>query len=134
MKLFDTIAISTLTGLICIKGYYMENDAKKEEEDLKRFETIIGYPISLEHEGNYGRNSLSVMVRNKDGRNILCQGKSRSAEDLPIAKVSSLIRSEMNDGDNESIELKGVYRGDIFEIWSVSANCYTVSKNNFPLR
>jgi len=131
MKLFDTIAITTLTGLIYIGGYYTCNNAKKRnEEDLKRLETIVGYPISLEHEGNYGYGTLSTIIRNKDGRDILCKSTSHFRND----KAVSLIKSEINGGDNQPIELKGIYRGDIFEIWSVSANGHTLSKNDLPSR
>ena len=39
-----------------------------------------------------------------------------------------LIESEMKDGDNEPVEIGGIYRDKVFEIWSVSANGYTIGK------
>lgn len=128
MRIVDKIFGIGLTALIGLSGYLIHGDIQRYKEETERAETISGYPISVEHDGNYGATRLSTMIKDKEGKYILCQCKRSAGVGLDTLKATSIIESEMNDGDNEPIELKGIYRENIFEIFSVSANGYTASR------
>lgn len=109
-------------------GFAILDNSQRQEEESKMETTLRGYPISCETNAGQGYSGLIAVVKNEEGKYILCKGMQRMREDLPVLETAALIKSEMNDGDKETIEFRGIYRGDKFEIWSVSANGYTLGR------
>lgn len=109
-------------------GFGILNDLRRRVKESEIEMTIKGYPISCETISGQNYTNLAAVIKNEEGEYILCEGKQYTSEDLPVLETSALIKSEMNDRDNETVELKGIYRDDKFEVWSVSANGYTLGR------
>ena len=106
--------------------------------------TILGTPLSAEVvSGTHGMTGMSCVIQKKeiiietptlqDSKSLselentetfLCQSNLRVA--LKLTDATSLITSEMNDGDSELVEITGIWRGDRVIIEKVSANGETV--------
>ena len=65
-----------------------------------------------------------TVVIDKNGKKIL--GYNNCGYFLAYSKAGALIQSEINDGDNDSIELTGNYEENTFKIKSVKANGYKI--------
>ena len=102
------------------------------EKQERLIETLVGQPISVHVIGGDKSADLSAVVRNEDGKYILCHAKDNRCYLRNLVHAAAIIESEIRDGDNESVEMKGVYNDDhIFEMYSVSANSYTIKLDFF---
>ena len=97
-------------------------------DDSAQYQTIRGLPISVAG-GEYGGIYTLAIVLDVEGRHVLARkyGVSHVTKSL-LRNVSgvALVQSEISDGDEEPIELRGRYDGDIFEIKGISANDYNI--------
>lgn len=89
------------------------------------YQTIKGRPLSVAIEQDHGGGHFSTVV-DIDGKKVLCLFNSDVSIGCVASEAEALIQSEINDGDDESIELTGTYEGNKFNINSVTANGYTV--------
>ena len=92
--------------------------------------TIKGKPISVDTEIYYHtKGSISTVIET-EGKKVLCSYKTdgwKNIDCLILSEANALIQSEINDGDDESIELTGKYNGNKFEINSLKANGYEIN-------
>lgn len=129
--------LCTLVAAMTISGCNLSTPKCPEEEVLN------GIPISsVTHIFSSGiKNTLSVMVQRSDGKIVLCEinnQRSYISDSLTgdryigdwsnekTLKAQTIIRSEINDKDDESVSLKGIYSEGIFWFTYVSANGYDV--------
>lgn len=94
------------------------------------YQTIKGKPLSVDGEIFYHtKGSLSIVIE-VEGKKVLCFYNTNGVsniDSLTLSNANALIQSEINDGDDESIELTGTYKGNKFTINSLTANGYTVN-------
>lgn len=82
--------------------------------------TLVGTPMSVV----VNEYSLATVLH-MDGTPLLAY--VRSSRRIENAQATALIQSEIADGDNESIELRGRYGDErTFVIESLTANGYTI--------
>ena len=122
--------LRTLGALVLALSGCSGKKLNKPQEELT---TLVGEPVSIESDGGRLSSSLSVIVKTEDGKYILC---NKMGSIRTLTNAAAVIRSEMNDGDNEPVVLKGKY--DVleimnsdevfkrFKIYSVSANGFTI--------
>ncbi len=73
---------------------------------------LVGRPISVAASDRENYSGLSVLVQDAQGRRIMARsvyGETLSAEGMQDA--AALIRSEIDDRDDDPITLRGVYDG-----------------------
>ncbi|PIN81650.1 hypothetical protein COV11_01480 [Candidatus Woesearchaeota archaeon CG10_big_fil_rev_8_21_14_0_10_30_7] len=95
-----------------------------------QLETLRGIPISVSGVSGDYYLIFSTMIQKDDGTYVLCTSLDRHVWGPQKAtEVETLIKSEINDRDDEQLELVGKYKGDKFEFISVSANGYTIKSH-----
>ena len=114
------------TVIVCaIFGAAYILDSKRYRTEKESVERIKGYPLGVEYDGG----DLSIAVRDENGQIQIYHGRTENyIRQFSALDAKVLIESEMKDGDNEPVEIGGIYRDKVFEIWSVSANGYTIGK------
>lgn len=91
--------------------------------------SIEGKPLSVASEYGNHDSWLSVIVSEKD-KKLMAFGVYRIASDR-ILKAETAIQSEINDGDDERIKLRGVMGADgILKLDSIEANGYNITLIN----
>lgn len=118
------IVLTLASPGIAALGFTACSPVAKQEQKI---ETLWGKPISVQVIGGHGYGYLSTVVENEKGEYVLC----RTGHNWSMPKLSdlaALIDSEIKDGDDEFITIKGKYNGDMFRMESVSANGYTIQK------
>jgi len=108
---------------------YIVEEVHKQESSAVVEEFLNGIPTNVESAGGRMSHSLSVIVQTEDGRNILCSSAPYPVASWDVEKVTNgktVIQSEIDDGDDESISLRGRFNGDVFEFSFVSAGGFTV--------
>jgi len=119
---------ASLVGIAATSIFISKNRILEEKANE---EILIGEPISLQISSGDTYSTFSTIIKDDKGKYILCKGPH-----LPTSEAAALIESEMNDGDNEPIELRGIYIKEreinkkIFKINSVSANGYKIDRYN----
>ena len=100
-------------------------DGKNDSVNKPLEETVKGIPLSVQVVGGtHSVHELSTVLQDSEGKYILANGGHYPLSD--VTDGAALIESEMNDGDNESVELRGYRNGNRFKINSISSNGYTV--------
>jgi len=127
MKLRNLLAITTL-GLAGLVGSCQNIKIESNQPQVEYSSSMKGEVISLETVGKSGFSdnvALSLILKNEAGQYILAHKSFQDS--LKLTDVAAIIRSEMNDGDNESIELRGIetYENAI-TFKEVKANGYTI--------
>ncbi len=107
------ILAGIVTSVLGSSGFMILEDSRRRAEESKMETTLKGYPISCE---NVIDRYLVAMVKNEEGKYVLCKGSRSAGYGLPILEATALIKSEIDDGDEESVELRGVYGDNEFEI------------------
>ena len=91
-------------------------------EAPQEHEKIRGIPLSVSGTSADYSGGLAVVI-DIQGRKILGYTSGLHGP-IKYAEAVALIQSEINDGDNETIELTGNYEYNKFRIRSIKANGY----------
>ena len=106
------------------------NNQDKSSSSLN-YESLSGKPLSLitarsEDVGKYSQPVFSLVIE-IDGRKVLTTARNSPSF---VAEASALIKSEISDGDDDSITLIGNYitygENRIFEIRKINVEGHTV--------
>ncbi len=118
MKLVKDLTSLLFVGFLGLSGCVEDN---KEQVSKRNYIAVSGKPLSVVGYAHENHSYLSVVV-NFEGKNIL--GKAYPIWSEEAFDALAIIQSEINDGDNDKIELRGNYSGNSFNITSFSANGY----------
>jgi len=132
MSIFSAITLPLIIGGALSLGIIDNKHRHKTfKEEIKLEETLTGVPLSVNH-ATYGQGILDVdiIINTEDNKKILAQpyinyGISNTSGN----ELTAIIESEINDGDNEPIELRGVYKFNTFKFWYLKANGF-IKKNS----
>ena len=115
-KTLCALVAGTILG--CSGGVSKGNEPK--------YETITGLPISVGEFYDHGYGSIATVIVGGEGKIILAEYVG-GLNTKTAARAQALIQSEIADGDNEPIELRGFYETDgTFKMQSLKANGYNV--------
>ncbi len=115
MKLIRDLTSFLFLGTLGLSGC-VENNVSKE-----KYAVVSGKPLSVAGYAHENHSYLSVVI-DVEGKNLL--GKAYPVWSGEAFDAVAIIQSEINDGDDDKIELRGSYSGDNFHITSFSANGY----------
>ena len=116
----------TLCALVAGTLLGCSGGASKENEPESKYETITGLPLSVGEFYDHGYGSIATIIVGGEGKIILAEYFG-GLNTKTAAKAQALIQSEIADGDNEPIELRGSYQADgTFKMQSLKANGYGV--------
>ena len=105
-----------------ISSIYFSVLCKKYSPPAKQLEEVVrGIPVSVK----CSYNSLSVVLKDSKGKYLL--GNACRFPISDISDAAALIESEMKDGDNEPVKLRGYRQGNRMNINFISANGYTIN-------
>jgi hypothetical protein len=114
------------TGLMYFRISPAYQMIQKRAEVKENLETISGIPISSEGSTREFYGYSGTVIEDNEGKYVLARHtNNRIANPTNLQKImdsSTIIQSEINDGDNEPIELQGNYDGNVFEFYKVKAN------------
>tara|TARA_Y100000310_G_scaffold341266_1_gene439886 strand:+ start:372 stop:791 length:420 start_codon:yes stop_codon:yes gene_type:complete len=137
-KLKTTICALVAAATLGLGGCSGNNEATTKVATHPPFEYLSGKPINAEAAVVYHTAELSSMVQTEDGKYVLCFAKENRMSNPRfdwyhgnILEAKTIIQSEIDDGDNEKITMKGWYEGDKFGFVSVSANDYTAEAKRY---
>lgn len=127
MKLRNLLALGTF-GLASLVGGCQDVKIQSNTPQVEYSSSMKGHVVSMEvvgKDGNTSGLSLSLVLKNEAGQYVLAHRKFDF--NLNLSDVAAVIRSEMNDNDNEPIELRGIepYENAI-TFNEVRANGYTI--------
>ncbi|MBU2589988.1 MAG: hypothetical protein KKB39_04470 [Nanoarchaeota archaeon] len=126
MKLRNLLALGTF-GLASLVGGCQEVKIETNQPQVEYSSSIKGEVISMELASSREdyRGKLSLVLKNEAGQFVLAHQHFTST--LNLTDVAAIIRSEMNDEDNESVELRGIQQdGNAITFNEVRANGYTI--------
>ncbi len=129
-------AITTLPLIIVgaifygIIGNKHRHNTIKEEMILE--ETIKGVPLSVNHE-SYGKGiiDLNMVIKTESDKKVLAQPYLYYGHFCDASELATIVDSEINDGDNEPIELRGIYKENTFKFWYLKANGFTRKNSEY---
>ncbi len=111
----------TLASLLWCQGC----EESKKQPDLIGLVSISGIPVAPQLEtSNYG-GSLSFVIKNRDGSMLatLSHFQPHYIDKKTLGQISSLLHSEISDGDEDIIECKGNFNKDgVFEVKYIKGN------------
>jgi len=121
------LAVIIFFGIVNVALY------KAPEERLAEDKALAGIPISasiicIDRGWFYSATHLAIVVESH-GERVVCQTGNYGRmiwKEKNITEARKKILSEINDGDNEPIILKGRYHKGKFEFRSVSNDEFTV--------
>ena len=95
--------------------------------------TLEGVPLGVQlYSGNVVAR-LSVVIKVKNNAYVLCYASNLGLHQYDkndLLDAAALIESEMNDGDNEEIKLRGYYEGKRFRATSILVNGHMVTQKD----
>jgi len=104
-----------------------ENIAKYSQELKKLYPIIEGVPFGLGYNDGLLGGSTGFYLKTEKG-NIFCYTYS-----APCTRIRSLIKSEIEDGDNESIRIRGKSTKEGLELIMLEANNEKLVFNSYLL-
>lgn len=120
-KLQKILGIGALTFLIGCS-------AKPQNNNPPQYQTLSGKPISVAESYSHYYGSLSTVIE-VEGTKVLATVYSAGNEPNNLKNISegvALIQSEISDGDNDLITLKGYFSEGRFNVKSLNANGYQI--------
>tara|TARA_Y100000310_G_C20425207_1_gene688715 strand:- start:258 stop:635 length:378 start_codon:yes stop_codon:yes gene_type:complete len=104
MKIPRPLTAIVAAGIIALAG--CGNNSAAPNPDIEK---INGVPLSVANDSSISHYLVSTVL-DVDGNRIVAYTENNSLIDSMLA--SALIRAEINDNDNDSIELRGYYHKD----------------------
>lgn len=109
----------------------LESVAELEQGNIQE---IHGIPISIETAYAENWDAIALIIKiDQTNEHTICQNTQSSAKygnaiwlGKNVLRAAAIIKSEINDNDNESITLIGEYINGIFYFTSVTANGITI--------
>ena len=126
----NTICTLVAAAMIGLSGCSGNNEASGNNESTPKevthppFEYLVGKPISVETDSFRCLNTISVVIQ-KETEEYVLASCSKNYMNGYYTDAHAIIKSEINDGDNQYIEMKGKYSNGRFTIYEVSANDLT---------
>ena len=114
-----------ITGALIIGSLAGCRNTSDSNSNLPHKEEVTGIPLSVQIIGGAYTQGFSTVIEIKEGTYLLCTLPKEHG--IGLTEAAALIKSEMNDGDNEPIILTGYRNADRFNILSISANGYTIN-------
>lgn len=91
------------------------------KKEITAREAIYGIPLSVQVVCGNGSGTFSTVIDVEKAK-ILASGYDSCGK---ITEAAAVIQSEINDKDNESIQMVGYYRGQVFMIDKIMVNGYS---------
>lgn len=111
-----TIAFGGIGGCVALLNSCDEYRWKNNiEERVSKSQEIIVEPLSIEYQQSArGSNEgFSMIAKYNDGKSIICRPDTY----LPrLRDLSAIVQAEINDGDHETIKLRGYQSNGVFTV------------------